>query len=273
NDFEFHIGPNSDAEAPFILGTVHGLKNCNSALECEMNAIGMNCESADNCGLGMLSCQDNKCALVDKPCGNQADCGEGFSCTENKCVPNGEGGKIACEKEVDCKKGPNDMNLYECINGICELGSVADPKFCDDGQVMGKDGCEPTQPKGEKCSLLVRGSCGKGQVCVARYGSNEGYCQTTLNDDESDTEKNPPKSCMEADDCETGTCIKKEGDKTGLCGFNFINILCAPDTIKVGGTCIDPKIFPLIKEEPQQEPQGKKQLPGAGIRILPAPKL
>ena len=118
-----------------------------------------------------LYCVNKACVK----CRNASDCGDGYTCIEGDCVPDGECANVKCpnqvcnpitEKCVDCNTTVDCQSGDICVNNKCVNGSQCHGVSCLRQQV-----CNPTTGECVDCNTTMdcyqSGSTCVNNVCVA----------------------------------------------------------------------------------------------------------
>lgn len=175
---------------------------------------------ASACGSGSLGPGDREPECLD-----DRDCGAGFVCERDLCVPPRrpgdplpDGGTAECDFDSDC---PGD---FLCDAGLCVApvdacgGSCVFPTECRDGVCVAPD------DDGDVCEFDPE--CGAGNLCIA------GRCTP---------DPRIPRTCLDGEECPDGLMCSMDGAcicvRTADCP---IGAICSPDgrCVPDGDSCI-----------------------------------
>lgn len=107
-----------------------------------------NCDSDEQCQEKGEVCVQGTC----QECATDANCKEGFTCQDNKCVPK----PPECTTDAACGEGR-----------ICEAGKCAEAQCQDDAGCTGGEQCQQGRCVTPPPECAAATDCGEGQECQA----------------------------------------------------------------------------------------------------------
>ena len=107
-----------------------------------------NCKSDEGCQEKGEVCVSGTC----RECATDANCKQGFSCQENKCVPAPT--KVECSSDAQCTGGK-----------ICDAGRCSDPQCTSKAQCAGAQECQKGRCALPPGACNASSDCGSGEEC------------------------------------------------------------------------------------------------------------
>lgn len=162
------------------------------------------CDAGHPCVTGV--CDPERSACV--PCVVAADCGGGFACQANACVP-----AAVCKSDVDCKA--QGLVCAKADGACVDCNLNAD---CGKGQAC----------IGQKCEAQV--ACASSKDCPAVCNTGTGTCVACVDSTDCPT----GQACSDLNACVPATCVAIgcQGDSAFACandGWSYTSAVACPD--------------------------------------------